>query len=161
MRWHDIKICIALAASACSSQSDPTGSHIASDANDAFIIQIVSVLDGRVAGSLSILSVKPNGRIDAVRKPFSGTLEREAINTTIENGPGVSLITGRLAGRTMDLTFFAKPSRTRDRVDDRLVGQPQYTHVGRRRTGVPGQDARDRFGAPRRYTGAGTRARPR
>lgn len=71
MRRHDITICIALAASACSSQSDPTGSYIASDANGAFMVQIVSVLDGRVAGTLSILSVKPNGRIDAVRRPLA------------------------------------------------------------------------------------------
>lgn len=113
MRRHDITICIALAASACSSQSDTTGSYIASDANGAFMVQIVSVLDGRVAGTLSILSVKPNGRIDAVRKPFSGTLERDAINITIENGTGVSLITGRLAGRTMDLTFFANGASQR------------------------------------------------
>ena len=90
----------------CSAQSDIAGSYINSDDNGAAMVQLTSMTDGKVAGTLSVLSVKPDGKIDAVSRPLNGTIENGAVNLTVENGTGISLVTGKVAGDKLFLTFF-------------------------------------------------------
>ena len=104
-RWAVIAV-VAISAG-CSSRTDIAGSYINSDDNGAVMVQLTSMTDGKIAGTMSVLSVKPDGKIDAVSRPLNGTIENAAVNLTVENGTGVSLVTGRIAGDRLFLTFFA------------------------------------------------------
>lgn len=110
-RWAVIAV-VAITVG-CSSQSDIAGSYISSDDNGGVMVQLTSITDGRVAGTMSVLSVKPDGKIDAVSRPLNGTIENAAVNLTVENGTGVSLVTGKVAGDKLSLTFFAHGNSTK------------------------------------------------
>lgn len=103
--WGSIVVSAAV-LSACSAQPAGVGSYIASDPDYAMMIQITSNDAGRVNGSLSVVASDENGKTHAVARPFSGTLEKDALNLSIENGQGVSLATGILDGKNLKLTFF-------------------------------------------------------
>ena len=92
---------------ACSAQSNAVGSYVASDAGGALMVQITSVQDGQVSGTISLVGAADDGSNVAGSRHFSGTIEGKALNLSIENGTGVSLATGELEGDTLSLTLFA------------------------------------------------------
>ncbi len=99
-------VAIAMLA-ACSSESAKLGSYIATDDDTAFMVQIASIEDGRVNGSVSMVTADENGKTTAVTRPMSGTIEGKALNLSVENGTGLSLVTGTVQGENLRLTFFA------------------------------------------------------
>lgn len=88
------KLVISLVAIAmlagCSRGSAKLGSYIASDDDTAFMVQIASIEDGRVSGSVSVVTSDDNGKTTAVTRPMSGTIEGDALNLSVENGTGLS-----------------------------------------------------------------------
>ncbi|RJF85542.1 hypothetical protein D3876_16585 [Sphingomonas cavernae] len=88
------------------------GSYIASDDDAAFMVQITTIDDGRVNGSVSVVTSDENGKTKAVTRPMSGTIEGNALNLSVENGTGLSLVTGAVEGDNLRLTFFANGNST-------------------------------------------------
>lgn len=103
--WMSIIVSAALLAG-CSSQPTGVGSYITSDSDTAMMVQIASIEDGRVTGTVSMVKSDKDGTTDAVARPFTGTLENKALNLSLENGRGLSLVTGILDGENLKLTFF-------------------------------------------------------
>ena len=69
-------------------------------------LQITSIEKGRVNGLVSLVMAGQNGKTTAVTRPLSGTIEGNALNLSIENGTGLSLVTGTIDGENLRLTFF-------------------------------------------------------
>ena len=92
---------------ACSAQSNPIGSYVASDADAALMVQITSIHDGQVNGIISLVGAADDGKNIAGTRHFTGTIEGKALNLSVENGTGVNLATGELDGDTLTLTLFA------------------------------------------------------
>ena len=95
----------------CSGQSGsvfggPVGSYVSADNDAALMVQITSVHDGQVNGTISLVGAADDGKNVAGTRPFSGTIEGKALNLSIENGTGVSLATGELEGDKLRLTLF-------------------------------------------------------
>ncbi len=103
--WTIIVLAAGLLAG-CSNQPDGAGSYVASDADSAMMVQITSIEDGRVSGTMSVVIADENGKTSAVTRPLSGTLEGNALNLSVENGTGLSLVTGMMEGEKLRLTFF-------------------------------------------------------
>jgi hypothetical protein len=93
---------------ACSSTSGKLGSYIASDDDAAFMVQITSMENGQVKGSMSVVMADESGKTTAATRPMSGTIEGNALNLSVENGTGLSLATGTIEDDSLRLTFFAK-----------------------------------------------------
>lgn len=104
-------VAIAMLA-ACSGESAKLGSYITSDDDTAFMVQIASIEDGRVNGSVSMVTADENGKTTAVTRPLTGTIEGKALNLSVENGTGLSLVTGMVQGDNLRLTFFADGNST-------------------------------------------------
>jgi hypothetical protein len=100
--------CFVLAA--CSGQSGITGSYIGGDDNARVMVQINSLKDHEITGTVTAVSVSGDGRVAAVNKPVSGTIDSKIVNLNVENGSGLSLITGTLDDTGLSLTFFGKDS---------------------------------------------------
>lgn len=96
----------------CNSQPAGVGSYIASDADGAFMLQITSIEDGRVNGSLSVIGATDDGKTPAVMRPISGTIDGKTLNLTFENGTGLSLVTGAIDGDNLRLTLFNNGNST-------------------------------------------------
>lgn len=105
MKWAVSWIAMAMLAG-CSAGSGRLGSYIASDDDAALMVQITSNEDGRVSGSVSVVMADANGKTTAATRPMSGTIEGDAVNLSVENGTGLSLVTGAFDGENMRLTFF-------------------------------------------------------
>lgn len=105
--WLVISVTAVLLA-ACSTDPAGVGSYVASEQDGAMMVQITAIDDGRVTGTLSMVSANSQGKTSAVTRPLSGTLEGEALNLTIDNASGPSLITGTLDGDALRLTFFGR-----------------------------------------------------
>lgn len=105
--WFVTSITAVLLA-ACSTDPAGVGSYVASEQNGAMMVQITAIDAGRVTGSLSMVGANSQGKTSAVTRPLSGTLEGEALNLTIDNASGPSLITGTLDGDALRLTFFGR-----------------------------------------------------
>lgn len=115
MTWDLRKLAIGFMASllsACGSDSDAIGSYVASDDNTALQIQIASVTDGEVKGSISYVGAKADGTNSAVTRPFTGTIDGEAVTLSIENGYTVSLATGSIADEQLTLTMYSNGDST-------------------------------------------------
>lgn len=93
---------------ACSSTSGKLGSYIASDDDAAFMVQITSMENGQIKGSMSVVMADASGKTTAATRPISGTIEGNALNLSVENGTGLSLVTGTIEDDGLKLTFFAK-----------------------------------------------------
>jgi hypothetical protein len=91
---------------ACAGKADGIGSYITSDDDAAFMVQIASIEAGHVTGKVSVITSDENGKITAVTRSMSGTIEGDALNLTIENGTGLSVVTGKMDGDNLHLTFF-------------------------------------------------------
>lgn len=102
----------AVLLAGCNSQPAGVGSYIASDADGAFMVQITSIEDGRVNGSLSVIAATEDGKTPAVTRPISGTIEGNTLNLTVENGTGLSLVTGAIDGNDLRLTLFGNGNST-------------------------------------------------
>ena len=107
--WTTVVVIAGLLA-ACSSQPAGVGSYVMSDTDTAMMVQITSIEDGRVNGTVSAVVSGEDGKTGAVTRTFSGTLEGKALNLSVENGNGLSLITGMLEGDNLKLTFFGNGS---------------------------------------------------
>lgn len=104
-RWFVTAITAALSA-ACSADPAGVGSYVASRPDGVMMVQITSINEGRVSGTLSIVSADAKGKTSAVTRSLSGTLEGEALNLTIDQASGSSLVTGALDDDALRLTFF-------------------------------------------------------
>lgn len=93
---------------ACSSTSGKLGSYIASEDDAAFMVQITSMENGQVKGSMSVVMADESGKTTAATRPMSGTIEGNALNLSVENGTSISLVTGTIEDDGLRLTFFAK-----------------------------------------------------
>lgn len=107
--WTTVVVIAGLLA-ACSSQPAGVGSYVMSDTDTAMMVQITSIEDGRVNGTVSAVVSGEDGKTGAVTRTFSGTLEGKALNLSVENGNGLSLVTGMLEGDKLKLTFFGNGS---------------------------------------------------
>lgn len=96
----------------CNSQPAGVGSYIYSDTDGALMVQITSIENGRVNGSWSVVAAEDSGKTQAVTRPLSGTIEGNTLNLTVENGTGLSLVTGAIDGDDLRLTIFANGSST-------------------------------------------------
>lgn len=97
----------AMLLTGCSGQSSLIGSYISSGQDDsAAMVQIDSVADKAVRGVVAFVTVDEKGAVDAVRRPLVGTIEDKLLNLTVENGTGVSLITGMVVDDGLEITFF-------------------------------------------------------
>lgn len=105
--WMIIVLAAGLLAG-CSTKPEGIGSYVASDADTAMMVQITSIDEGRVNGTMSVVVADENGKTSAVTRPLSGTLEDNALNLSVENGTGLSLVTGMMEGEKLRLTFFGK-----------------------------------------------------
>lgn len=103
--WTTIAVIIGLLAG-CASQPAGVGSYVTAEDGAAMMVQITSIDEGRVTGTVSVVTSEENGKTSAMTRSFSGTLEGKALNLSIENGYGVSLATGMLEGDRLRLTFF-------------------------------------------------------
>lgn len=115
-RWITTAVVAGLLAS-CSGQTgsgsgDSVGSYVTSDNDAAIMVQIASLHDGQVSGTISLVGAQADGKNVAGTRPFTGTIEGKALNLSIENGTGVSLATGTLEGSTLRLTLFANGNST-------------------------------------------------
>jgi hypothetical protein len=106
-------LALALSLAACSNQSSAIGSYIASDPSAAVMVQITSLEGHNIGGYFSLVSAEEGGKVEAGRRPFSGTIEDGALNLSVENGTGVSLVTGHLDGGNLQLTFFNNGASTK------------------------------------------------
>lgn len=102
-----LAICVGGLLSGCNGQPSGVGSYIYSDADTALMMQITSIDAGRIDGSLSIVTANEGGETEAATRPVSGTIEANALNMTVENGTGLSLVTGTMGSDDLRLTFFA------------------------------------------------------
>lgn len=91
----------------CSGQSAKIGSYVASDDDTAFMVQIASIKDGQVSGTVSVVTADNQGKTLAATRPMTGSIEGNALNLSVENGTGLSLVTGAVEGDALRLTFFA------------------------------------------------------
>lgn len=96
------------ALAACSSGSDKVGSYVASSDEAVLMVQISSVDKGQVKGAFSVVMVDENGKTTAATRPMSGTIEGNALNLSVENGTGLSIVTGSVEDDGLRLTFFGK-----------------------------------------------------
>ena len=103
--WLVTAITVALLA-ACSVDPAGVGSYVASGPDGVMMVQITAIDAGRVSGTLSMVSTDDKGKTSAITRPLSGTLEGEALNLTIDQASGASLVTGTLDADAMRLTFF-------------------------------------------------------
>lgn len=74
----------------------------------ATMVQITSIDQGRVTGAMMTVTSDDDGKSKAFKVPLTGTFEGGAFNLSVENGIGVSLVTGVLEGDKLRLTFFGK-----------------------------------------------------
>ena len=72
------------------------------------MVQISSVDQGQVKGAFSVVMVDENGKTTAATRPMSGTIEGNALNLSVENGTGLSIVTGSVEDDGLRLTFFGK-----------------------------------------------------
>ncbi len=103
-----ISVLSVAALAACSSGSDKVGSYVASSDEAALMVQISSVDKGQVKGAFSVVMVDENGKTTAATRPMSGTIEGNALNLSVENGTGLSIVTGSVEDDGLRLTFFGK-----------------------------------------------------
>lgn len=103
--WAGLWVAIVILAG-CSSGADKLGSYIISDDDSVLLVQITSNEEGKISGSMSAVTADANGKTTAVTKSLSGTIEGDAVNLSVENGKGLSLVTGTFDGENMRLTFF-------------------------------------------------------
>ena len=96
----------------CNSKPAGVGSYIVSEDDGALMVQITSIEAGRVNGSFSVVTAVNGGKTQAVTRPLSGTIEGNALNLTVENGTGLSLVTGVIDGDDLRITMFANGSST-------------------------------------------------
>lgn len=125
----------------CAGESASVGSYIASDDDTAFMVQITSIEEGRVYGTMSYISAEDDGKTEAIRRPMSGTIEGRALNLSVENGSGVSLVTGIVDGDKLQITFFADGSSNQLTFTRSEASKfPELANAMRRRTAEKQQE---------------------
>ena len=100
---------IAFAATlmGCSHQNPLVGTYISTGHDDGTaMVQIDSVRDNEVRGTFVLVTLAEAGRVDAARRPMSGTIENGALNLTLETGNSLGLITGAVVPNGLELTLM-------------------------------------------------------
>lgn len=91
----------------CVGASNPTGTYIANDEAGGVMVQIKTAEDDTVTGTFTAAMLDAAGDIQAGARSFSGTVEGNALNFSIENGTGVSLATGFSTSDGLELTILS------------------------------------------------------
>jgi len=111
-----ILIVTAATVAGCSNNSGLTGSYIDSDYGDGvMMVQIDSVDNRNVRGTVSLATFGSNGVVQSTRLPISGTIDDKAVNLSIENGTANSMFNGTTTADGLDLTLLSNGGAVRYR----------------------------------------------
>ena len=106
MRYFGIVLIVTAATlSSCSKTSGLIGSYIDADYGDGvMMVQIDSVDHRDVHGTVSLATFDNSGVVHSSRVPISGTVEGKALNLSVENGAGTTVLNGTIVPVGLDLT---------------------------------------------------------
>lgn len=111
MRFGSTIATLLFTLTACSGR-DATGTYLGGDESAQVMLQITSVDNGDVKGTLTAAIADGNGRVKAVNRTVSGTVSDQLLNLTVDNWSDLSLLTGKLNGDTFEITGFGSGRTT-------------------------------------------------
>ena len=97
---------ITALVSGCVASSSPKGSYIYEDPASGMMIDFDDGGGKTVSGSMTVISADQKGKINAVKRFMSGTIDHGSLNLSVENGSGISLVTGKVISDGLELIFF-------------------------------------------------------
>jgi len=92
--------------SCSSTNSRISGTYVASGSGSASMIQITQTENGQLTGVLSNVELKANGKIESIRRPFTGVLDNGQITLSFKDLLSSTSLSGSAGGNSIDLRYL-------------------------------------------------------